>query len=274
MSDSRFHSRDPSPAVGTVEARVPSSEPGGPSRIWVVAAVGSSFRSPATTSDPLATLVGHQAGRVDADTRRLGGATVQRVHGVPGALVLVARAEPATGERQQLRLQVHRHHVDVDARRPCTRARSAGRPSASRVLPSSSTCTGATRAGNRSTCSSSTGAVAGRARRPGCRGRRARPGRVPGAGQPGHQVVEGPGRADLLHGEHVEREPVDHPRQRPELRLVRRPGRWAVRPVGGPEQVLQVPGAEPHARKAIATGRRSARCLAAPARIARMSLPP
>src|SRR5919106_1044400 len=50
ISGARFHSRAPSPWSGRSKPGVPISEPGGPRRIWVVAAVGSSLRSPSTSS--------------------------------------------------------------------------------------------------------------------------------------------------------------------------------------------------------------------------------
>jgi hypothetical protein len=40
---------------------------------------------------------------------------LQRVHGVPGAFVLIACVEPAAGESQQLRLEVDRDDVDGPA---------------------------------------------------------------------------------------------------------------------------------------------------------------
>ena len=58
---------------------------------------------------------GEQTGHMRSTDGGLGGAPVQRVDGVPGPLVLIAGAEPAAGEGEQLRLQVDRDDLDGSA---------------------------------------------------------------------------------------------------------------------------------------------------------------
>ena len=108
--------RRPCPAWRSL--RCSNSEPGGPSRICVVAASGSSLRSPSTTRRAvLAAAVepcwSRRARSVIASAAR----RCERVPGVARALVLVSRAEAAVGIAQELGLQVGGDEVDRRAAR-------------------------------------------------------------------------------------------------------------------------------------------------------------
>jgi len=85
---------------------VSSSDPGGPSRSWVVAAWTVSFRSPQNQHGEARSLRIELPRDPDPERRRLGRPPVQGVGGVPGPLRFVLGVEPFPGERQQLGFQV------------------------------------------------------------------------------------------------------------------------------------------------------------------------
>jgi hypothetical protein len=79
MSAGRFQRRCRSLLAGRSKPSVPISEPGGPCSSWVVAASGSSLRSPATTTPAVLALVVEQLGDVRADGGGFGSAAVEGV---------------------------------------------------------------------------------------------------------------------------------------------------------------------------------------------------
>ena len=86
-----FHIRSPSPWSGWSKPTEPISEPGGPFRISVVAASGSSFMSPSRITGLVAAAAGEQRVEVGAERGCLRGAPVERVGREAGALILVGR---------------------------------------------------------------------------------------------------------------------------------------------------------------------------------------
>ena len=137
MSGAVFHNRCASPWSGRSKPPVPISDPGGPCRIWVVAACGSSLRSPATTTE-----VSSAASSSVTKERIPAGlccAAMERVDRLPGALVLVAGSESTAGEGEQLRLQVDRDQVDAAARCPDAGAESRLRNHAVSIITAGNT---------------------------------------------------------------------------------------------------------------------------------------
>ena len=247
--------RSPSPRSGRPKPSVPISDPGGPLRISVVAALGSSFMSPSRITAASRPPPPSSAVEVRPDRRRLRGPAEERVGRVACALILVDRREAAR-EGEQLRLQVRGDEGHVARSTPRTVACRAARPirlivgggsgpggSSPTWIGSSSAGKGRICIGSWSSCRLIEGdpdpAIVGRGDRPVWQ-------RVV---QRRLQPLERALRTDLLKPEHVRSLSVDHRPQRLDLgrELLLRVGAVLVPDL---EQVLDVPAHDPKMRHA------------------------
>ena len=222
----------------------------------MVAACGGVVQIPEDDQRPVLAVPIEDGVGVDPDGGRLRRAAEQRVGTEPGPLVLVVGGEPATGEGQQLGLQVHRdkvpvRSVDVDSQvhRAAARDRAGigrcvallDRPQTSGEVDDFGGRHG-WQGGDEPDPDPTDILVGGQHR-------------VPGSAQQGHHVGQRFGLADLLHREDIRGEAGDGGREGGQFLLLRRLGfrsELAARPV----QVLQVPGPDGnhHARQGPGAG--------------------